>query len=351
MKKIKATMTLIQSALVILMMGFVTVMIIRINALQGTARVINYAGIIRGATQREVKLEIAERPNDQLIGYLDEILNGLKFGGGKYDLVSLADETYQQNLDEQMEYWQVLKNEIYLVRENGYENTNIVDISEEYFQMADRTVSAAEDYSQSIATGLRYLEFLSTADIIVLIIIMIARYVENARIRRKNRQLEQQAYTDQHTGLPNKSRCESFFNDPEIMDHPISCIVFDLNNLKTVNDRLGHSVGDQMIANFARLLRNAIPSPHFVGRYGGDEFMAVIYDADEELVTSILEKLRNDVKEFNQMHHGGSEFVEISYACGHAVSTEYPNCSFRVLFDRADRSMYENKMASHNHRK
>ena len=249
-----------------------------------------------------------------------------------------------------MEYWQVLKNEIYLVRENGYENTNIVDISEEYFQMADRTVSAAEDYSQSIATGLRYLEFLSTADIIVLIIIMIARYVENARIRRKNRQLEQQAYTDQHTGLPNKSRCESFFNDPEIMDHPIACIVFDLNNLKTVNDRLGHSVGDQMIANYARLLRNAIPSPHFVGRYGGDEFMAVIYDANEDLVTSILEKLRNDVKEFNHMHHGGSEFVEISYACGHAVSTEYPNCSFRVLFDRADSSMYENKMASHNHR-
>ena len=83
MKKIKAAMTLIQSVLVILMMGFVSIMIIRIDALQGTARVINYAGIIRGATQREVKLEIAERPNDQLIEYLDEILNGLKFGGGK----------------------------------------------------------------------------------------------------------------------------------------------------------------------------------------------------------------------------------------------------------------------------
>lgn len=100
MKKIKSAMTLIQSVLVILMMGFVTVMIIRIDALQGTARVINYAGIIRGATQREVKLEIAERPNDQLIEYLDEILNGLKFGGGKYNLVSLKDETYQQDLDE-----------------------------------------------------------------------------------------------------------------------------------------------------------------------------------------------------------------------------------------------------------
>ena len=99
MKKIKAAMTLIQSVLVILMMGFVSIMIIRIDALQGTARVINYAGIIRGATQREVKLEIAERPNDQLIEYLDEILNGLKFGGGKYNLVGLKDETYQQDLD------------------------------------------------------------------------------------------------------------------------------------------------------------------------------------------------------------------------------------------------------------
>ena len=54
-----------------------------------------------------------------------------------------------------MKYWQVLKDEIYKVRNIGYENTEIVDISEEYFRMADQTVSAAEDYSQSIATGLR----------------------------------------------------------------------------------------------------------------------------------------------------------------------------------------------------
>lgn len=349
-EKIKSVMTLVQSVLVILMMGFVTVMIIQIDALQGTARVINYAGIVRGATQREVKLEIAERPDDALIEYLDEILNGLKFGGGKYSLVILEDDTYRQDLDEQMEYWKVLKAEIYRVREYGYQSTDIVDISETYFKMADRTVSDAEDYSQAIATKLRYLEFLSTADISILILMMILRYVENIRIRSRNRQLEQQAYIDRHTGLPNKSRCEQFFNDQQIMNQPICCIVFDLNNLKTVNDRLGHSVGDQMIANFARLLRNAIPSPHFVGRYGGDEFMAVICDSDETYVVSILERLRNDVNDFNNMHHGGSGNAEISYACGYALSKEYPDCSFRVLFDRADRFMYENKMAGHHHR-
>ena len=134
------------------------------------------------------------------------------------------------------------------------------------------------------------------------------------------------------------------------MQKPIACVVFDLNNLKKANDTLGHSVGDQLIANFARLLRNAIPASNFVGRYGGDEFMVVIYDASRQKVEAILGQLQADVQEFNKVHHGGGEFVEVSYACGWALSTEFPNCSFRVLFDKADKSMYENKMAKREQR-
>ena len=55
------------------MMVLVSSMIYQINCLQGTARVINYAGIIRGATQREVKLEIVGQRNDDLLAYLDEM--------------------------------------------------------------------------------------------------------------------------------------------------------------------------------------------------------------------------------------------------------------------------------------
>ena len=82
-KKLRAAVTVLQSALILVMLVLVASMILQINALQGTARVINYAGIIRGATQREVKLEVVGQPNDDLIVYLDEILHGLKFGGGK----------------------------------------------------------------------------------------------------------------------------------------------------------------------------------------------------------------------------------------------------------------------------
>lgn len=58
--------------------------IYNLSLLQGTARVINYAGIVRGATQREVKLEIAGVPSEKLISELDGIIEGLQHGGSQY---------------------------------------------------------------------------------------------------------------------------------------------------------------------------------------------------------------------------------------------------------------------------
>ena len=117
--------------------------------------------------------------------------------------------------------------------------------------------------------------------------------VAAVKVSNANRQLEQKAYIDLHTGLPNKSKCEELFHNVEFIKTPTACIVFDMNNLKRVNDSLGHSIGDQLILNFARLLRNSIPAKHFVGRYGGDEFMAVIYDATRESITEILTEFQN----------------------------------------------------------
>ena len=125
----------------------------------------------------------------------------------------------------------------------------------------------------------------------------------------------------------------------EFIKTPTACIVFDMNNLKRVNDSLGHSIGDQLILNFARLLRNSIPAKHFVGRYGGDEFMAVIYDTTRESITEILTELQNEVEQFNSYR---TQF-RISSSLGWALSTDYNECTLRTLFDKADKYMYENK--------
>lgn len=162
-------------------------MIAQIGNLQGTARVVNYAGLLRGATQREIKLEIAGQGNDDLITYLDDILDGLKDNSTKYNLVRLEDKKYLDDLEVQREFWQQMKEEISQARQMGYEKTNIVDMSEQYFKLANNTVSAAEEYSEAIADRIRYLEIGTAVDSVLLIAIMLVETVEAIMMRRRNK--------------------------------------------------------------------------------------------------------------------------------------------------------------------
>lgn len=73
--KLKMISTITQSLMIVILIVLVVMMMLRINQLQGTARVINYAGLVRGATQRIVKLEMADQTNNDLIDRLDNILN------------------------------------------------------------------------------------------------------------------------------------------------------------------------------------------------------------------------------------------------------------------------------------
>ena len=145
-KKSKNIIGIIQSFLILILVVLIIFMMIQISRLQGTARVINYAGLVRGATQREIKLEITGNQND---------------------------EEYQEKLQIQSDYWDKLKTEIEAVRSKGYENTDIVNMSEIYFTMADKTVSAAESYSEKIAVKIRTIELLSALDMLSLVILVI----------------------------------------------------------------------------------------------------------------------------------------------------------------------------------
>ena len=108
----KNLISILQSCLVLILVILVALMMVEIGNLKGTARVINYAGLVRGDTQRAVKLEITGTRNDELIAYLDDILSDLTSGDGHYELVKLKDAAYQERLDIQSAYWERLKAEV-----------------------------------------------------------------------------------------------------------------------------------------------------------------------------------------------------------------------------------------------
>lgn len=344
-KKCRTVLTIVQSALICLLILLVVTMMAQINSLQGTARVINYAGIVRGATQRLVKLEITEHPDDTLLEYLDDILTGLTYGDGVYDLVSLDNALYQEKLASLRLYWEDLKAQIEKVRADGYapeDQTVLLHMSEVYFSMADDTVSAAETYSNKITSRIQVIEVVSAVDMCQLIAIIMWQSISAVRMRKRNAVLARKAYIDLQTGLNNKNMCEELLESRTVLSQKTLCLMFDINNLKVTNDTFGHSVGDRLIVNFAKILKDSIREGDFAGRCGGDEFILMLDQVDENTAQAVLARIREKVEQFNRV----TEDIPISYAQGWSLSTNYKSCTYRKLFDEADRAMYANKQNS-----
>ena len=137
-----------------------------VSGIQGTARIINYAGLVRGKTQRIVKLEISGQPQDGMIADIDAFIAGLRFGSDKLSLVRLNDDAFQSKMQELDDKFSDLYKKIYLVRFKGARNTDIIPESEEFFVICDEATGLAEKYSQKKATSLSLLEKYITADIV-----------------------------------------------------------------------------------------------------------------------------------------------------------------------------------------
>ena len=102
------------------------------------------------------------------------------------------------------------------------------------------------------------------ADIVGLLLIIGWELVTALRYAAQNAALRKKVYLDEATGLPNKNKCEELLNVPEPVSEnaPVAVCVFDLNNLRTINNNLGHDKGDQYIRSFAQQLRLAVPEEH-----------------------------------------------------------------------------------------
>lgn len=80
-----------------------------IHNLQGNARVINYTGVVRGATQRLIKQELSNKPNDKLVKKIDDIIDELQTGHGELGLIRLASDDFQENMTQMKFDWEGLK--------------------------------------------------------------------------------------------------------------------------------------------------------------------------------------------------------------------------------------------------
>ena len=185
---------------------------------------------------------------------------------------------------------------------------------------------------------------LSTIGVIIFVVLLVVDFVfdvnENLLEKQEKELLLQKAYTDDLTKINNRLYCSEYMNKIAKEEKFYSIICFDVNGLKEINDTHGHSKGDMLIKNAAKVISDVYCKVGIVGRMGGDEFISIMKIIDVDEINSLIDNFNKRISEFNDME----EEIRLSIAYGFALSTEIDNSTnFEKVYNLADNRMYANK--------
>jgi diguanylate cyclase (GGDEF)-like protein len=170
--------------------------------------------------------------------------------------------------------------------------------------------------------------------------------LENARLHRI---VERQALVDGLTGIANRRQCEDALTteiaQAERLGTPLTLVLADLDDFKTVNDDHGHAVGDDVLREFASVLRATLRDSDLAGRWGGEEFLLLLPGADVEGGAHLAERVRAALAERSFLGRDG-EVVNVT--CSFGVAQHRPAGLERELFAAADQALYRAKRDGKN---
>ena len=132
-------------------------------------------------------------------------------------------------------------------------------------------------------------------------------------------------------------------------ERPLSIAMVDIDRFKAVNDMLGHVAGDLILRQAAEKLGDGLRSTDVMGRYGGEEFLALLPETDQGLARKVAERMRVSVARHNVPIEGRA--VGVTVSIGLACLADLPvgvEPTPEMLIELADRSLYEAKRAGRN---
>jgi diguanylate cyclase (GGDEF)-like protein len=190
-----------------------------------------------------------------------------------------------------------------------------------------------------IATGHEYVHVLIPYwNAVVRLGFFLAVNVSLASMRRSMKSLEELSKTDPLTGAANRrgfcERVQLEIDRSLRHGHAITMAYMDVDNFKEINDRFGHSVGDQVLAQVALVTARGIRKTDFLGRLGGDEFAILFPETDPEFAPRVLKRIKDSLS--LEMQAKG---WPVTFSGGAVTFTVTPN-SVDEIIRAADNMMY-----------
>jgi diguanylate cyclase (GGDEF)-like protein len=162
-------------------------------------------------------------------------------------------------------------------------------------------------------------------------------------------EVERLAFTDALTGLYNRRHlfllADREFQRARRYQLPLSAMMLDIDEFKRVNDTYGHVIGDQVLQRVADCCRKELRGVDVIGRYGGDEFVALLPETGLSAACQVAERLRKTIAE--RVLDTKTGRVTVTVSLGVAVLDD-EHLTPESLLDRADKALYIAKQNGRN---
>ena len=170
------------------------------------------------------------------------------------------------------------------------------------------------------------------------------------QVRQKQEELWNQANIDPLTGIPNRRAIFKALEKNVMLcsqyEQPLGIMMIDLDHFKDINDGFGHDGGDLVLKEASKRMQSCIRSSDIIGRFGGEEFLAVIPNGTIEELKSIAERIRSSLDTEPVITE---DFViPVTCSIGVAVLLDYEGEKIDEIIQRADKALYVAKEMGRN---
>jgi diguanylate cyclase (GGDEF)-like protein/PAS domain S-box-containing protein len=173
----------------------------------------------------------------------------------------------------------------------------------------------------------------------------------NERLAEQNKIFKEFATKDKLTGIHNRRSFYEFAEEQwsKAVRNQLDCsvIMIDIDHFKKINDTYGHQAGDMVLKNTVKLIDELNRAYDRLGRWGGEEFMLFLPDADVENAITIADRIRKKVEE-ERFHVSDELKISITISLGVTSKNLSDTLELDVLFDCADKALYNAKETGRN---
>jgi len=174
-------------------------------------------------------------------------------------------------------------------------------------------------------------------------------YINQELIKEQNKKLEYYANNDFLTNIPNRKSIIDYLNNVLQTEKNISCMMIDIDDFKLYNDTFGHLVGDDCLISIAKDIENyVLEKGGKVGRFGGEEFLAIFINQKDECVIKIANQLVDKIREKNIDFPANIEYQVLTISIGVHFVKEIMNVDAHSIISFADDALYKAKNEGKN---